>query len=118
VSETHPLCAMVSGAPTGASVRNWTLRADNNAHHHGRVRLAESPLYLDLSWRPSATERVEHVGVFRLDLPGLLQGRFIRHDPAGSDGPEVRLRVVRTSDGRFYIQSRAAQPRVELPAPR
>jgi len=89
---------------------------DNGAHHQGKVYLPESPLYLDLSWKSNPDGLAQHVGLFRLDLHGLLQGGYIRHDPVNSGGPVLRLRVVRTTDGLFYIQTRRNGPRFQLPA--
>jgi hypothetical protein len=63
-------------APRGNSTRIWTLRRDNRAHCHGVVDLSESPLHLDLSWRPDSHSDAIHVGVFHLDLHGLLSGGY------------------------------------------
>ena len=115
MSKTRHLCEIVPRVPPGIKDRSWTLREDNHAHVHDVVRLTESPLYLELSWRPNAVGQVRQVGLFRLDLNGLLQGEYIRHDPLGSDGTELRLRVVRTADGLFYIQKHGG-PRIHLPA--
>jgi len=101
--------------PPGVRVRSWTLRQDDHAHFHNMVSLRESPLYLELSWRPSVSGRARRVGLFKLNLAGLLQGQYIRHDPVGSDGVYLRLRVVRADDGLFYIQARGDGPRIQLP---
>lgn len=113
-SATSFLVETAEGVPPGAKVRTWTLREDNNAHFHGVVRFSESPLYLELSWRPSAMGQVTRVGLFKLNLHGLLEGRYVRHNPVGSNGPELRLRIVRAADGLFYIQARRDSPRIEL----
>jgi hypothetical protein len=115
LSQTRHLCEIVPTVPKGVNVRSWTLREDNHAHFHGVVRVTESPLYLALSWRPNAIGRVRQVGLFKLDLCGLLQGGYIRHDPVDSAGPELRLRTVRAVDGLFYIQARHNGPRIQLP---
>jgi hypothetical protein len=94
--------------------RRWTLRADNHGHYHSIVRLSECPLFLELHWRPTAVDAVRPVGVFRLDLDGLLRDRYIRHEPAGSHGPDVRVRVVRDDDGSFYVQTKRDEPRYLL----
>jgi hypothetical protein len=107
----HDLCEPVRAAPNGANVRSWTLRNDNNSHHHGVVNISESPLYLELSWRLTAADLVSRVGLFRLNLPGLLQGGFIRWEPVNSSGPEVRLRIVR-ADGHFFVQVNQNGPRI------
>jgi hypothetical protein len=109
-----PLSTRVGSIPVGANCRTWTLRRDNNAHHHGVVNLIESPLYLDLSWQPDGASPKSHVGVFRLDLAALLAAGFIRTDPVGSSGPRARLRVVLRNDSRFYVQTREGGPSLAL----
>jgi hypothetical protein len=98
------LCESVQGAPPGANIRRWTLRNDNHSHYHNVVNISESPLYLELSWRQTATDPVRRVGIFRLNLLGLLQSGYIRWEPVNSSGPEARLRIVRAVDGQFYVQ--------------
>lgn len=92
------------------NTRLWTLRRDNRAHCHGVVDLSESPLYLDLSWRPDSHGDEINVGLFRLDLHALLAGGYIRPDPVGSCGTRVRLRVTMRNDGRFCIQNKRDEP--------
>jgi predicted aspartyl protease len=69
-------------------------------------------MYLGLSWRETDQDAVTRVGLFRLDLPGLLKERYIRWEPKDSSGPEVRVRVIRTGDGHFYLQVNQDGPRV------
>lgn len=99
------------------STRKWTLREDNNRHFHGVVDLTESPLNLVLSWRKTAADPVHLVGTFRLDLHELLQGGFIRHEPVGSAGPKVRLRIVREPAGQFVVCANDRGPRFRLTDP-
>lgn len=108
------LSEVVQDIPRGAAHRRWTLRADNQAHHHGIVRLSESPLFLELHWRPTAVDAVRPVGVFRLDLNGLLRGGYIRYEPVGSHGSDVRVRIVRDDDGSFYVETKQDEPRLLL----
>ena len=112
--ENQTLCKVVQDIPCGAAHRRWTLRADNHAHHHSIVSLSECPLYLELHWRPTAADAVRPVGVFRLDLDDLLRKGFIRHEPTGSHGSFVRVRVVRDDDGSFYVQTKRDEPRFLL----
>jgi hypothetical protein len=86
-------------------------RDDNQSHHHGKVSVNETPLYLNLSWRRTAADPPKRVGIFRLDLAQLLMAGYIRYDPADSFGPHVRLRLVR-ADGRFYVQVNEKGPRL------
>lgn len=112
MAEPSNLCAGVGFVPTGASHRRWTLRVDNHAHHHSVVRLGESPLHLELSWRATKSAPVKRVGLFRLDLHGLLQNGFIRRERRTESG--VRLRIVRDEKGHFYVQAREDGPRLRL----
>jgi hypothetical protein len=57
---------------------------------------------------------ISRVGLFLLDLPGLLRNGFIRAEPVGADGQELRLRFVRMDDGHFYIQARQDGPRLRV----
>ena len=109
------LCESVLVAPQNSNLRRWTLRMDYyDGRHHAMVSSMESPLYLDLSWRPDARGPVRHVGIFKLDLRGLLRGGYVRHDPMHSTGLDLRLQVKRTEDGHFFIQGRADGPRIQL----
>lgn len=112
MTELSDLCAAVAHVPLGASHRSWTLRVDNHAHHHSKVRLGESPLYLELSWRATKVAPVHRVGIFRLDLYGLLQSGYIR--PERGIESEVRLRVVRDENGHFYVQVNEDGPRLRM----
>lgn len=107
----HDLCEPVQVVSAGAKVRKWTLREDNKSHYHGVVRLDDSPLYLELFWRRTDESPMHRVGLFRLNLPGLLQGGYIRYEPADSSGPEVRLRIVR-AEGQFFVQVKQDGPRI------
>lgn len=106
------LCQKVQQAPVGAKMRNWVLNDSTNSNYHGVVNINESPLYLHFSWRRSAKDPIQFVGIFRLDLPGLLQNGFVRFEPKDSYGPEIRLRIIRASDGDFYIQVNQDGPRL------
>jgi len=98
------LCQRVETIPPGAKTRKWVLNDATNYHYHGVVRLEESPLYLQFSWRHSSNDQIQFVGVFELDLPGLLHYGYVRPEPKDSYGPGIRLRIVRARDGDFYIQ--------------
>jgi hypothetical protein len=106
------LCQRVDYAPAGAKVRKWVLNDATNSNYFGVVNVQETPFYLHFSWRRSARDPIQFVGIFRLDLPGLLQHRYVRPDPKDSYGPEIRLRIVRARDGSFYIQVNQDGPRL------
>src|SRR5258706_15898821 len=100
------LVELVSAVPHGFRIRKWTYRDDERQNYHGVVQLSESPLHLGLSWRQTKTDPVQPIGIFRLDLKGLLRGNYIRTEPKDSyeaDSCDVRLRIVR-EDCRFYIR--------------
>jgi hypothetical protein len=56
---------------------------------------------------------VYSVGVFRLDLHGLLAAGFVRTEENAKE--QIRLRVVRSNDGAFWIQTPADSPGLRLP---
>jgi hypothetical protein len=108
------LVRRVSEAPRGTRVRTWTLRDDNHQHYHNAVSARESPLWLRLRWRRTASTPVHDVGLFRLDLHALLAEDFIRPEQADGDDDRLRLRFVRANDGRIYIQWRSDTPAVAV----
>lgn len=112
--ENQTFCEAVKSIPPEAAHRRWTLRADNNGHHQGIVSLSESTLYLELDWRPTAADEARQAGVFRLDLNRLLRDGYIRQEPVGSHGSDVRVRVFRDDDGSFHLQTNRDGPRLLL----
>lgn len=106
------LATRIGDTYAGRGVRLWTLN-DEQGHYHGVVDLSESPLLLKLSWRRTADGQVMPVGVYRLDLRGLLDAGFIRTEPTRGRN-KVRVRVVRGSDGTFGLQARSGAPYLRL----
>jgi hypothetical protein len=109
------LCEVVQDIPPGAAARHWVLRADyrcaGGSHHHAKgVKLSECPLYLELHWKRTRTGSIRRLGIFRLDLNGLLRGGYIRPESESPQCPEVRLRIFRADDGRFFVQTRHSEP--------
>lgn len=94
----------VDAVPDGLKCHQWTLNAVNRKDHYGKVRLDESPFYLHLFCMDSEIEDPHEVGIFKLDLKGLLDEGYIRHDPVHSAGTDLRLRIVSDSRG-FHIQT-------------
>jgi hypothetical protein len=76
------------------------------------VRLGESPLYLELSWRATTKSPVKRVGLFRLNLHGLLQNGFVRPERGTESG--VRRRIVRDEQGHFYVQVNEDGPKLRM----
>jgi len=116
--ENQNLCEIVQDIPPGAAERHWTLHTyylcAGGSHWHSKVRLSESPLYLELHCRLNRFGSVHHVGLFRLDLNGLLRERYIRPESKGSHDSDVRLRIFRADDGSFYVQTNQRGPRLLL----
>jgi len=98
------LCQRIETIPPGVKVRKWVLNDATNSNYHSVVNVKEIPMYLHLSWRHSAHDPIQFVGIFRLNLPGLLQNGYVRPEPKDSYGPEIRFKIVRAKDGNFYIQ--------------
>ncbi len=104
------LCQRVEQAPVVAKIRKWVLNDASNSNHHGVVNLGESPLYLHFSWRRSALDPIQFVGIFRLDLPGLLHSGYVRIEPQEPKNKKIRLRIVHRNDENFYIQVNNNKP--------
>src|SRR5205823_7461853 len=103
------LIRRVEFAPAGEKPRRFTLRDDNAQHYHRRMRLIESPVYINLAWRANATSQVHFLGLFRLDLRHLLSAGYIRPEgPMGDD--EVRVRFYRANNGMIYLQTKLGAP--------
>src|SRR5262245_50222955 len=109
----NALCAVMGAAPPKTRSRHWTLRDDNHSHHHGVVNLRETPLDIDLSWRRTAADPKQHVGLFRLNLEALLSAGYVRREPSGSMEDRIRVRIIR-DDGHFYLQASGDGPRIGL----
>lgn len=108
------LCQHIEKIPPGVKTRKWVLNDSTNSNFHNIVHLSESHLYLHFSWRRTARDPIQFVGIFRLDLPGLLQYGYVRPEPKDGFGPEIRLRIVRARDGDFYIQVNQDGPRLRM----
>lgn len=104
----------LQSAPSDAQVRRWVLRDDNEQHYHGRVRLDEDPLYLELLWKPDARGKEQLVGVYRLHLQRLVDAGYARRESDDPSSGEIRLRVYRGSRGVVYIQTRLEEPSLPL----
>jgi hypothetical protein len=84
---------------------------------HRQMRIIESPVYVELAWRANAKSQVHSLGLFRLDLRGLLSAEYIRAErPNWED--EVRVRFYRASNGMIYLQTKQESPALAVtPAP-
>ncbi|MEX2491198.1 MAG: hypothetical protein WD425_05495 [Nitrospirales bacterium] len=102
-------------APDSKKVENqFTLRQDDNGHYHRKVRLTTEPYLVRLSWRASKDSSIQPVGLYELDLHGLLDAGYIRYDPKGGISPHVRIRVVKEGE-KFFMQTDSAGPAIEFP---
>lgn len=108
------LVERIDQPPPGVRARRWVLRDDNQQHYHGVVRLSESPAYLELLWKRDSHGREQRVGLYRLHLPELLAGGYVRYEREDVAGDELRLRFCRGDGGVVYIQSRADRPAIEV----
>ena len=104
----------VAGAPPDVPVRRWVLRDDNQQQYHGRLRLQNEPLYLELRWKPDARGGEQVVGTFRLHLRPLVEAGYARTEGEATDAEEIRLRFYRGERGVIYIQTRDDGPRLPV----
>lgn len=109
---TTELVAMVTGVSIEPT-RTWTGNDITARNHHGPVSLKETPLVLDLRWRRSAQHQPVAVGVFKLDLPGLLKAGYVR--PEKTPGA-VRLRFWHGEDDMIYIQVNSSSKKLAVAA--
>jgi ribosomal protein L15E len=98
-------------------VRCWTLRDDEDQHHHGKIRINEAHEYIELRWKAKADSQVYSLGLYQLNLRGLLSAGYIRLEKPHVEN-EVRIRFYRARDGIVYLQTRLDAPRLKVaPAP-
>ncbi len=116
-TQSDELVRRVEAAPAGVKLRRFTLRDDNAQHYHRKMGIIESPIYVQLAWQADAKSQVHSLGVFRLDLRGLLSGGYIRPErPDWED--EVRVRFYRANNGMIYLQVKQGTPALSvIPAP-
>lgn len=86
-----------SATPT----RTWTGNDVTARNHHGPVNIDESPLTIGLKWRKSPQHAAISIGVFKLDLSGLLKAGYVRKEKTPG---MVRLRFWHGPDNLIYIQ--------------
>jgi hypothetical protein len=116
-TQSTQLIRRVESAPPGLKPYHFTLRDDNEQHYHRRMRVIESPVYIELAWRANAKSQVHSLGLFRLDLRGLLSAGYIRSDGPQPDD-EVRVRFYRANNGTIYLQTKQGAPALAVaPAP-
>jgi hypothetical protein len=94
----------------GQNRRSWTGNDRNARAHHGKVRLEEDPLYIELRWKDGPGARPRSVGHFKLDLRKLLAGEYVRQEQDGT----IRLRFYHGPDGVFYVQQRLDYPAIPI----
>jgi hypothetical protein len=117
MTQSAELVRRVESAPAGVKPRRFTLRDDNAKHYHRQMRIIESPVYVELAWRANAKSQVHSLGLFRLDLRGLLSAGYVRAETPNSED-EVRVRFYRASNGMIYLQTKQGSPAlVVAPAP-
>lgn len=109
----HHLAQRVEALPPGATARRWVIRDDNQRHHHGVLPLSANPAFIELHWKPDERGREQLVGLFRLDLPRLLEEGYVRLEREDDPG-EVRLRFLRGDRGVVLIQARADAPALAI----
>lgn len=107
-SHLSHLARRVQDSAASGIRRDWTGNDKSARNHHGVVDLHESPLRLRLSWRRSPCDPAQLIGVFDLDLPGLLAGHYVRVEPGTRNG--IRLRFYHGSDDVIYIQANRDGP--------
>jgi len=102
------LVRRIEGPEVSGGKRDWTGNDESARNHNSVVRLSESPLRLRLSWKRGPNDQARLIGVFDLDLPGLLAARHVRLEPSAPNS--VRLRFFHGTDEVIYIQVNSQTP--------
>ena len=103
------LVRRVDSAQVSDIQRDWTGNDESARNHNGVVYLKESPLRLRLSWKKSATDTAQFIGVFDLDLQQLLDAKYVRTEPNKDQGA-IRLRFYHGPGDVIYIQTNLQGP--------
>ena len=123
--ENQHLCELVQDTPPDEKLHIWKPRSNyrcaGGSHWHAKVKLSERPYFLELYWRRSdvsSEQFSQPLGVFQLNLSGLLRNGYIRLDKTDEHGATcVRLRIFRAdNDGRFYLQTKEGKPKLFITA--
>lgn len=103
------LLQQIEVAPSNVRPKQFTLRDDNEQHYHRQMRITESPVYINLSWKATKNSQVYNLGIFRLDLKKLLAAGYIRLEKEGYED-DVRVRFYRANNGMIYLQTKLGNP--------
>jgi hypothetical protein len=103
-----PLVEQITETAVPSRLRRWNGNDASGRQHHARVPLAETPMFLKLSWRKNRNAPALHVADLKLDLPGLLAGHYVRRDGEG----HIRLRFFHDESGEVCIQTKSGEPRL------
>ncbi len=110
VNETSLICERLTG-DCGKGDLNWVGNDASERNQSGVVRGNAISVVLRLCWRASEDSPESFIGCYRLNLPGLEEGGFIRKE---SKSGKYRVRIVHKSDNDLYVQLNDAGPRIRL----
>lgn len=106
------LVRRVEHIDASGTCRTWTGNDESYRNHNGKVRLSESPLTINLSWKKSPREPIYFIGTFELELKRLLEDDYIRLEANSSN--EIRLRFYHDRDNKIYIQTSSKELRLPI----
>lgn len=69
---------------------------------------------LELLWKPDALTTAVSVGIYKLDLPGLLESGYVRLENEVSPNDEIRLRSYRSPEDEILIKGRNGGPALAI----
>jgi len=110
----YTLIERLESLPSDAVVRRWVLRDDNQQHYHGLIPLGDDPAIIELLWKPDTHSREQLVGVYRLDLAGLLGAGYIRREGDAPEAGSVRVRFHRGERGVVSLQVNSDGPALPI----
>jgi hypothetical protein len=98
-------CIPLSESDLRASHRSWVGNDWSQNRHHGIIPISQSPLDIRLGWKSLPGAPVKSIGCYRLNLPALLSGGYVRQEGPGT----IRLQFVHEGNG-IYIRVREESP--------
>ena len=102
-------CIPLSESDLRANHRSWVGNDWSQNRHHGIIPISQSPLDIRLGWKSSPGAPVKSIGCYRLNLPALLSGGYVRQEGPGT----IRLQFVHEGNG-IYIRVREESPRLRV----
>jgi hypothetical protein len=109
-TDTKQLCELLRGDCRNGDL-NWVGNDTSQRQQTAVARENAISVVLRLSWRASKDSPKSFIGCYRLNLPGLEAGGYIRKEAKSG---KYRILIVHDSDNELSLQLNDAAPRIRL----